>query len=67
MISKEGENIQLLRIINPIDSRGAVERWLKEFEGCMRDTINDLVNKGLKSYISIPRSSWLNNGQHKLF
>ncbi len=41
MHSKEGESVPLVRVLNPADAKGAVERWLKEFEIVMRDTVLD--------------------------
>jgi len=58
MQSKEGESVPLVRVINPSDAKGAVERWLKEFEHVMRDTVLDQCAKSLKAYTQVARAEW---------
>jgi dynein heavy chain len=58
MHSKEGETVPLVRIINPVDAKGAVERWLKEFELVMRDTVLDSITRSLKAYTQTSRAEW---------
>jgi len=58
MKSKEGEVVPLVRVINPVDSKGAVERWLKEVETVMRDTVLDQCAKSLKAYTQVARAEW---------
>jgi dynein heavy chain len=61
MHSKEGEVVPLVRVINPLDAKGAVERWLKEFEQVMRDTVLDQCAKSLKAYTQVARAEWTND------
>jgi dynein heavy chain len=58
MHSKEGESVPLVRIINPGDAKGNVERWLKEVEIVMRDTVLDQCSGSLKSYTAVSRAEW---------
>lgn len=59
MESPEGEVVPMVRVINPVDAKGAVERWLKEFEQVMRETVLDQTAKALKAYKQMPRSDWV--------
>jgi dynein heavy chain len=59
MRSKEGERVPMVRVINPADAKGAVERWLKEFEQVMRETIFDQADKSTRAYSQTPRESWV--------
>lgn len=58
MHSKEGESVSLVRVINPSDAKGAVERWLREFELVMRDTVLDQCARALKAYTQVARAEW---------
>ena len=56
MISAESENVQFEyseigeKKINPQDSNGQVEQWVKEVEGVMRKTVALQVDKSMKAY-----------------
>jgi len=58
MKSKEGERVPCCRIINPMDAKGAVERWLKEYEAVMRETIMDQMSQSLRAYTQTSRAEW---------
>jgi dynein heavy chain len=73
MQSREGEVVKLSLLrdsggavghsaprgpINPSDSKGAVERWLKDVERAMKQTINDLSTQSLSAYTHVPRADW---------
>lgn len=38
-----------------------MERWLKEFEAVMRDTVLDQISKAIKAYTQEPRIEWVLN------
>ena len=56
MISAEGENVPFQygsigeKTINPIDSNGQVEQWVKEVEGVMRKTVALQVDLSMVAY-----------------
>jgi dynein heavy chain len=58
MHSKEGELVPLVRIINPSDAKGAVEKWLREVEAVMRETVLDQTARSLKAYTQVARAEW---------
>jgi dynein heavy chain len=59
MRSSEGEEVELVSVLNPTESRGLVERWLKEFEGVMKETVLDQVSKAIRAYSQVPRIDWV--------
>ncbi len=61
MLSKEGEKVKMSRVINPAEAKGAVEKWLKEFEGVMKETIQEQLVKGTESYPRALRHDWVLN------
>jgi dynein heavy chain len=40
MRSREGEEVKLVRALNPLDAKGAVERWLKEVRTAVDETLS---------------------------
>jgi dynein heavy chain len=61
MMSKEGERVRLVRSVNPVDAKGAVERWLKEVEQVMRETVLDQAQQALKAYTQSIRGDWVSD------
>jgi len=59
MKSSEGEIVDAVRIINPLDAKGAVEKWLRDFEYVMMDTIKDQAAKSLEDYTQKARTDWV--------
>ena len=58
MHSKEGESVPLVRSLNPGNAAGAVERWLREFESVMKDTVLEQCGKSMKAYTQVARAEW---------
>ena len=59
MVSSQGEVAHLVMPVRPSDARGAVERWLKEFEGQMKDSVKDYARRALTAYSDEERLSWM--------
>jgi len=55
MISKEGEKIDYINIVDPSKSKGMVELWLSEVEEQMMVSIRDVCEKGMNDYTKMPR------------
>ena len=65
MVSQEGEVVELIRIIDPANAEGAVERWLIEVEECMLKSTRECILKALNDYPKRERRDWvsLHKGQ----
>ena len=65
MISQEGEVVEIIRIIDPANAEGAVERWLIEVEECMLKSTRESILKALNDYPKRERRDWvcLHKGQ----
>eukprot|EP00961_Rhodomonas_salina_P063757 857225-Rhodomonas_salina.12 len=59
MISSETELVPWPRSLNPADARGAVEKWLLETEGMMRESVRDQTMKARQAYPETPRERWV--------
>eukprot|EP00960_Hanusia_phi_P013114 383004-Hanusia_phi.AAC.2 len=59
MISGEGENVPWPRKINPAEARGAVEKWLLQTEGMMKEAVREQCSKGRVSYQEMNREKWV--------
>lgn len=59
-LSKQGERVQLVRPINVEegDKKGNVEKWLKELEGNMKNTLRKLTTDAIKD-LNRERTEWL--------
>ena len=65
MVSQEGESVDIIRIIDPANAEGAVERWLIEVEECMLKSTREIILKALNDYPKRERRDWvcLHKGQ----
>ncbi|OMJ80715.1 hypothetical protein SteCoe_18966 [Stentor coeruleus] len=65
MVSQEGEVVEIIRIIDPANAEGAVERWLIEVEECMLKSTRECILKALNDYPKRERRDWvcLHKGQ----
>ena len=59
MVSSQGEVAHLTVAVRPSDARGAVERWLKEFECQMKESVKDYARRALTAYTDEERLSWM--------
>ena len=59
MVSSQGETAHLTAVVRPSDAHGAVERWLKEFEGRMKDSVKDYARRALTAYTEEQRLEWM--------
>ena len=50
--------MEFLRIIDPANAEGAVERWLIEVEECMLKATRDTIQKAITDYPNVPRTEW---------
>jgi dynein heavy chain, axonemal len=65
MVSQEGEVVEIIKIIDPANAEGAVERWLIEVEECMLKSTRECIIKALNDYPKKERRDWvcLHKGQ----
>jgi dynein heavy chain, axonemal len=59
MFSAEDERVAWMRTLNPMEARGAVEKWLLETEQIMLASIRDTIDRGIKSYAEQQREKWV--------
>ena len=59
MVSSAGETAHLVGRVRPSDARGAVERWLKELEVGMRESMKDYARRALTAYSEDDRLEWM--------
>ena len=59
MVSSAGETAHLVGRVRPSDARGAVERWLKELEAGMRESMKDYARRALTAYSEDDRLEWM--------
>jgi dynein heavy chain len=59
MNSSEGENVKLLKVIDPLLSKGMVEQWLQELEDEMMRCIRDVNEKCMNDYATKKRTKWV--------
>ena len=61
MNSSAGESVPFMVPVDPNkgEARGNVEVWLKMVEAGMRDTLRDLMGKGIKDYAKPTRPKWI--------
>ena len=59
MRSAEKEVVQLVEVVSPAEAQGAVEKWLLQLESIMRDTVKDVVQRGIEDYPTKERISWV--------
>jgi dynein heavy chain len=55
MISKEGEKVGIVSVVDPAKSKGMVELWLSEVEDQMVISIRDIIEKGMNEYTTMKR------------
>jgi len=55
IISKEGERVNIVSIVDPTKSKGMVEVWLSEVEDQMVTSIRDIIEKGINEYATMKR------------
>jgi dynein heavy chain len=58
MVSKETEKVRMSRMINPGEAKGAVEKWMKEFETVMKETVQEQLIKANDAYPRQLRHEW---------
>ena len=59
MRSAEKEVVKLTEIVSPSQAQGAVEKWLLQLESVMRDTVKDVVQRGIEDYPTKDRITWV--------
>ena len=59
MLSREGETVRLARVINPGEAKGSVEKWMKEFETVMKETVTEQMVSAFAAYPKNPRHEWV--------
>lgn len=59
MRSSEGEEIELVDIINTAKARGQVEKWLLELETDMKKSIHMKVKQCVEAYVTNVRHEWV--------
>ena len=57
MISPEGEEVILLRKVNPVGKN--VEHWMLELEGMMRTSVREVMRQAIEDYLLTPRPKWM--------
>uniref|UniRef100_A0A1B0EXW2 AAA+ ATPase domain-containing protein n=1 Tax=Lutzomyia longipalpis TaxID=7200 RepID=A0A1B0EXW2_LUTLO len=58
MISIEGEIVPLTKRINPASANGLVEKWLKEVQQVMFESIEEQLRSAYDIYYVTPRKTW---------
>ncbi|XP_062562978.1 dynein axonemal heavy chain 3 isoform X3 [Armigeres subalbatus] len=59
--SAEQEQIPCTRKINPASANGLVEKWLKEVEVVMLESVKEQIWQSYESYLKDPRKVWVLN------
>ncbi|XP_058823709.1 dynein axonemal heavy chain 3 [Topomyia yanbarensis] len=59
--SAEDEQIPVTRKINPALANGLVEKWLKEVEVVMLESVKEQIWQSYESYFKDPRKTWVLN------
>jgi dynein heavy chain len=57
IISPEGEEIMLTKIIDPVGKN--VENWMLELEGLMRLSVRQVMQFAIEDYAKTPRPKWM--------
>ena len=58
LISSQGEVAHLVAPVRPAEARGAVERWLRELELQMKESVKDYARRALTAYSDDERLDW---------
>lgn len=59
MRSSEGEEIELMEVINTAKTRGQVEKWLLELEHNMKKSIHLKIKESAEAYVACQRHEWV--------
>ncbi|CRK99186.1 CLUMA_CG012500, isoform A [Clunio marinus] len=59
IVSAEGEIVQITRKINPANANGLVEKWLKDVETIMIESVKEQIFKASETYFHEIRSEWV--------
>nr|AML30858.1 axonemal inner arm dynein heavy chain 2 [Marsilea vestita] len=59
MFSEEGEKVNFIKLFNPKDAQGAVEKWLIQVEDAMRMSLKDVTLRAYEAYAVTERVQWV--------